>query len=174
MNLGVIAGLVFVVGTPMQIKHPKACEHAAPPEGMRWVCADENPCDCHLSLMASEDQPEESPKSLATPSPCLACRIAFFVIPTYPEGARQAQKQGIVSASLVLTAEGTVEEVRIQSGDPLLAGAVQSAFRQWRFTPGKRSESIPVSVRFSLSDSPTGLVTGASLLNTVVTATPVR
>jgi TonB family protein len=102
------------------------------------------------------------------------CRVAFFAIPGYPEEARRTQTQGTVSASLVLTAGGGVEEVRIESGDPQLASAVQSAFQQWRFTPGNRSETIPVSVKFVLEDNPTGSVTGTSLLNTVVTAKPSR
>ena len=80
----------------------------------------------------------------------------------------------MVSASLILGADGSVEAVRIRSGDPLLAHAAQSAFEQWRFTPGQRRESIPVSIKFELSDSPTRLVAGTSLLNTVVTAPPVR
>ena len=177
MNLALIAALLFILGMPLQLKHLKACDHAAPPEGMRWVCAAENPCDCRLETIASEDRPNgtvSKPDSPTAAVSCLACRIAFFVIPAYPEAARQADKQGIVSASLVLTGEGSVEKVRIQSGDPQLASAVQSALQQWRFTPGKRSESIPVSVRFVLSDNPTGLVTGTSLLNAVVTTRPVR
>lgn len=176
MNLAWIAVLVLILGLPMQIKHPSACDHAAPPAGMRWVCANENPCDCHLGPIGSED-PEYNPSrpsSLSAPASCLACRIAFFVIPAYPEAAHQTQKQGIVSATLVLTADGSVEEVRIQSGDPQLASAVQSALQQWRFTPGRRSESIPMSVKFVLSDNPTGLVSGTSLLNAVVTARPTR
>jgi len=177
VNLAWIAGLLLAAGMPLQVKLPQACDHAAPPEGMQWVCTSTNPCDCHLEPNAGQDQPDDG---TSKPSPdhsvdsCLACRIAFFVIPAYPEDARQGQKQGIVSATLVLTPDGTVEDVRIQSGDPQLATAVQLAFRQWIFTPGKRSESIPISVKFVLADNPRGLVTGRSLLNTIVTASPAR
>jgi hypothetical protein len=87
---------------------------------------------------------------------------------------RDKRKNKASCQTLVLTADGSVEEVRIQSGDPQLASAVQSALQQWRFTPGKRSESIPMSVKFVLSDNPTGLVSGTSLLNAVVTARPAR
>ncbi len=176
MNLPLIAGLLFIFGMPLQVKNPNACEHAAPPVGMRWVCASQNPCDCHLAPMASEEPPEGTVSKPDSPSAasCLACRIAFFVIPAYPEAARRDKKNGLVSASLVLRADGSVEAVRIQSGDPQLAHAVQSALQQWRFTPGQRPESIPVSIKFELSDSPTRLVAGTSLLNTVVTAPPVR
>ncbi|MGC2196308.1 MAG: energy transducer TonB [Terriglobales bacterium] len=181
MNRALFAVLLFMLGMPPQVKHPQACDHAAPPQGMRWVCASENPCDCHLEPIASEANADRDPAdttskpySHATPGPGVACRIAFFVIPGYPEAAREGQKQGIVSASLILTADGKVEQVRIQSGDPQLAAAVRSAFQQWRFMPGKPSETIPVSVKFVLSDSPSGSVTGTSLLNPVVTAPPTR
>jgi len=176
MNLALIAGLLFIFGMPLQVKNPNACDHAAPPVGMQWVCANQNPCDCHLAPIASEEQPEDNGSKPYSPSAvsCLACRIAFFVIPAYPEAARQRHKEGMVSASLILGADGSVEAVRIRSGDPLLAHAAQSAFEQWRFTPGQRPESIPVSIKFELSDNPTRLVAGTSLLNTVVTAPPVR
>lgn len=177
MNRLMTAGLVFILGIPLQMKQQNACEHAAPPKGMHWVCANNDPCDCHLAAMASQDeQDDDSSKTYAQTraASCLACRVVFFVIPGYPEEARRTQKQGVVSASLILSAEGGVEEVRIQSGDPQLASAVQSAFQQWRFTPGNRSETIPVSVKFVLEDNPTGSVTGTSLLNAVVTAKPSR
>jgi TonB family protein len=177
MNRLMMAGLVFILGIPLQMKQQKACEHAAPPKGMHWVCANNDPCDCHLATTAPQDEQDNySSKTYAQTGAvsCLVCRVAFFAIPGYPEEARRTQKEGMVSASLVLTAEGGVEEVRIESGDPQLASAVQSAFQQWRFTPGKRSETIPVSVKFVLEDSPTGSVTGTSLLNTVVTAKPSR
>jgi TonB family protein len=175
MNRAFVAGLLLLAGMPLQMKSPKACDHAAPPQGMRWVCASGNPCDCHLEASTSEGQFEDGTSKLNRPegaSPHLDCRITFFAIPVYPEPARQAQKQGVVSASLVLNADGTVQEVRIHSGDAQLASAVQSALRQWRFTPAGRSENIPVSVKFVLSDNST--VSGMSLLNTVVSARPGR
>jgi len=178
MNLAFVAGLLFIFGMPLQTKNSNACDRAAPPAGMQWVCAKENSCDCHLAPMASGEQPEDAaiskPASPASAVACLACRITFFVIPAYPETARQGHKSGLVSAFLVLGVDGSVEEVRIQSGDPQLTHAVQAALQQWRFTPGNRRESIPVSIRFELSDSPARSVAGGSLLNTVVTAPPVR
>ena len=171
MNPALIASLLFLFSMPLQVKNPSACDHAAPPAGMQWVCPHPNACDCHLQAIAPEDQ---NANSLPGAVSCLACRIAFFVIPPYPEAARREQKQGLVSASLVVRSDGSVQEVRIQSGDPQLAHAVQSAFEQWRLTPGNRVESIPVSVNFELSENPSRVVAGTSLLNTVVTAPPLH
>jgi len=144
---------------------------------MRWVCAAEDACDCHLvpAGPGGQDLDEvEKPGPSALVAQCIACRIDYFVVPGYPAAAINAQKQGSVSATLVLTAEGVVQEVRIQSGDPEFAKAARLAFQQWWFAPGGRPENIPVHVRFTLSDSPAGPVTGTSLLNLVVTAQPVR
>lgn len=172
-----LAALLFVLVMPLQMKYPNACEHASPPQGMQWVCSKENPCDCRLETLAYRHQSGEETlksESLEGGNTCWACRITFFVIPAYPEAARKGLKQGIVSASLVLTPEGEIQQVQIRSGDEQLKSAVESAFRRWRFTPGGRSESIPVSVKFVLSDDPTPSVSGASLLNPVVTARPSR
>jgi len=170
--------LVLMLGMPLamqlQGKHPGACDHAAPPMGMRWVCADNNSCDCLLVANGSGGE-EDAGKTVTKPGssstqPCLACRVRFFAIPAYPEAARLAKKQGMVSATLVLTPEGEVKNVRIESGDTQLATAARFALSTWRFTGANREESIPVSVKFVLSDSTDIAVSGASLLNPVVTA----
>jgi TonB family protein len=142
---------------------------------MRWVCADKNACDCRLVANGSGGE-ENSGKTVTKPGssstqPCLACRVRFFAIPAYPEAARVAKKQGVVSATLVLTPEGDVKNVRIESGDAQFFAAVTPALSTWRFTSGgRREESIPVSVKFVLSENTDVGVSGASLLNAVVTA----
>jgi TonB family protein len=144
---------------------------------MRWVCSAEDPCDCHLVPAGSGDQDlDDAGKrdSSAAVAQGITCHIDFFVVPAYPVAARKARKQGSVSAILVLSTEGTVQEVRIQSGDPELAKAARLALQQWRFTPRGGLQSIPVYVKFALSENPAGSVTGTSLLNLVVTAQPVR
>jgi TonB family protein len=171
MKLAWITVLGLAAGMQAQVKNQNACEHAAPPAGMRWVCASANPCDCQLAPSKAESDKEKfnaSPASFRSES--IASRIAFFAIPAYPEAARRGQKQGVVSATLVLTPEGKVSEVRIQSGDGALATAARSAWQQWRFTPGDRVESIPVSVKFVLEENAGAAASGTSLLNTVVTA----
>jgi TonB family protein len=177
MNLAWLTVLVLAFGMPPQMKNQNACDHAAPPAGMRWVCAAGNSCDCHLAPDRAESRSDDdefnaSPESSLSTS--VAGRIEFFAIPAYPEAARRGQKQGVVSATLVLTPEGKVDDVKIQSGDAALASAARTAWQQWRFTPGNRVESIPVSVKFVLAEDTTASVSGASLLNAVVTAHAVR
>lgn len=175
MNVSWMAVLVFLLGIPFQVTNKNVCDHAAPPPGMRWQCDINNSCDCHLVPRGSGGGLEgDEGKAEAVPVQCVACRVMYFVLPEYPEAARKAQKQGMVSAMLILNPEGEVRDVRVESGDPALASVVQAAVKQWRFTAGHREESIPMSVKFELSDRPTGMVTGASLLNPVIVARPMR
>ena len=174
MNLFWISVLFFFFGLPAQVGTQKVCDHAAPPPGMRWQCSETNSCDCHLVPRTGGKGFEEGQSAKPEAMACVACRIGYFVLPEYPEAARKEQKQGTVSGMVVLSASGEVEQVRIQSGDPVLASAVQLAFKQWRFAAGNREESIPVSVRFELTDRPVGVATGGSLLNSVIVARPMR
>lgn len=180
MKLALSAALLWMFcGVPPQTRpNPGGCDHAAPPAGMRWSCAADNPCDCHLvpagpgaeggldsgGISESGDHAKQ----------CLACNVEYFVVPDYPAAAIKAGRQGNVSASLVLTAEGAVQQVQIASGDPELAKAASAALRQWRFTPGMRVRLIPVGVKFVLADHASGSVTGTSLLNLIVSAKPMR
>jgi len=173
MKLALMAGLLLMLlGAPRQ---RNACDHAAPPPDMRWACAADEPCECQLVPAGKHDLDEDGISESSGPAAqSIACRISYFVVPDYPAAARKAQKQGSVSAMLVLGAEGTVQEARIQSGDPELAQAARAAFQQWRFNHGGHPENVPVGVKFVLSDSPAGSVTGTSLLDMTITAHPTR
>jgi len=59
------------------------------------------------------------------------------VEPLYPEPARKLRQEGLVSLQAIITAEGTVEELRlIGSAFPLLDEAALAAVRRWRYSPG--------------------------------------
>jgi TonB family protein len=57
--------------------------------------------------------------------------------PEYPESAKNQHISGTVHARLTVAKDGTVSEVEIMTGDPLLADAARKAFLQWRYTPFK-------------------------------------
>jgi hypothetical protein len=60
--------VVLMLAMQMQGKHAGACDHAAPPVGMRWVCADNNTCDCRLVANGSGGE-ENSGKTVTKPVP---------------------------------------------------------------------------------------------------------
>jgi protein TonB len=77
------------------------------------------------------------------------------VAPVYPPLARASRQEGIVILETVITANGSVESVRVLKGYPLLDGAAIEAVRQWRFTPARlNGEPVPVvmtvTVNFTL------------------------
>jgi protein TonB len=57
------------------------------------------------------------------------------VEPQYPEQARLHQVQGAVLLDVRIGRDGVVQEVKLVSGNQLLADAAMTAVRQWRFKP---------------------------------------
>ncbi len=57
------------------------------------------------------------------------------VPPRYPLGARSSGVQGVVRLNVIVAKNGTISEIKVMSGDPLLAEAAIEAVRQWRYRP---------------------------------------
>lgn len=56
--------------------------------------------------------------------------------PTYPEAARKARMEGVVILEAIITASGSVEEVKVlKSVNPLLDASAVRAVGQWRYKP---------------------------------------
>jgi len=72
------------------------------------------------------------------------------VAPVYPPVAIQAQIAGAVILEAVIAEDGTVRDLKVLRGKPLLDQAAIDAVRQWRFTP-TRLGGVPVSVVMSVT-----------------------
>jgi protein TonB len=76
--------------------------------------------------------------------------------PVYPEAARKARMQGVVILEAIITAEGTVANVKVlKSVNPLLDSAAERAVSQWVYKPATlngRSVAVflTVTVNFQL------------------------
>ena len=57
------------------------------------------------------------------------------VQPDYPPLARQARIQGSVVLQAVISREGTIENLQVLSGHPMLVPSALTAVRQWRYRP---------------------------------------
>jgi protein TonB len=57
------------------------------------------------------------------------------VPPKYPPAALAVHAQGAVQIEATITKEGVVTNVKVLSGDPVLAHAAVEAVRQWRYKP---------------------------------------
>jgi protein TonB len=57
------------------------------------------------------------------------------VEPIYPQIAKQAHVQGTVILAMVIGKDGTIENLHVVSGHPLLRNAAMDAVKQWRYHP---------------------------------------
>jgi protein TonB len=56
-------------------------------------------------------------------------------IPEYSPVARQMKVAGQVEVEAVIAADGSVEAVKVISGNPLLTASAVNAVKKWKFTP---------------------------------------
>ena len=78
------------------------------------------------------------------------------VKPTYPPLARQARIQGTVVLQAVIGKDGSIQNLKVVSGHPMLAPAALEAVKQWRYKPyylnGEPVEvDTTINVNFTLS-----------------------
>jgi periplasmic protein TonB len=82
-------------------------------------------------------------------------RMIHMVQPVYPTIAKQAHIQGTVVLHALIAKDGTVQELQLLGGPPLLVRAAMDAVKQWRYQPtmlnGEPVEvDTTISVIFSL------------------------
>ena len=70
------------------------------------------------------------------------------VPPVYPELARRMRLTGTVTLRIVVQPNGTVSEIHIESGHPILGAAAQEAVARWRFSTGPDPTTIHIDVVF--------------------------
>ena len=79
------------------------------------------------------------------------------VQPVYPPLARSARVQGSVVLSALISNAGTMENLRVLSGHPMLVAAAVEAVRQWRYRPYiLNAEPIEVETQITVSFSLSG------------------
>ena len=101
------------------------------------------------------------PAGEATPPPVMAAapnRLLHRVDPEYPESAKSQHIQGAVELEAQVLGDGTVGNVAVLRGHPLLAEAAASAIKQWKYQPysvnGRQVERQErITVKFSLPSS---------------------
>ena len=75
------------------------------------------------------------------------------VQPEYPSIARQLKIGGIVQLEALVSENGTVEDVKVVSGNAALTKAADEALRKWKFAPfvadGKVTKAlVPIEFEF--------------------------
>ena len=79
------------------------------------------------------------------------------VQPTYPALARSARIQGTVVLQAIISKQGTIENLTVVTGHPMLAPAAIEAVRQWRYRPYiLNSEPVEVETQITVNFSLAG------------------
>jgi protein TonB len=75
----------------------------------------------------------------------MAAMLVHRVEPQYPPIAKIAHISGVVHLRAIIGKDGTVRELEVVDGNPLLAQAARVAVQNWRYQP-TRLNGEPVEV----------------------------
>lgn len=120
----------------------------------------------HFALQPPPSQPQlAAPWKPAPPNPTGPQRVSpgvmqgsilHMVNPVYPPIAKQAHVQGAVVLHALISKDGTVEDLKVISGAPMLIASAIDAVKQWKYTPymidGKAVEvETTIEVNYTLA-----------------------
>jgi len=143
---GVAANVAVPHGAPASQNGPQSDTHS----------------DSRADETISADQPSIPAASTNQSAPASRAvsggQLAHRVEPVYPAQARLLHLEGTVILAATVIEDGTVREVKVVEGSPVLAEAAMDAVKRWRYKPfeldGKPVKNeIGISVEFKLPES---------------------
>jgi protein TonB len=75
-------------------------------------------------------------------------RIIKKVEPVYPALLRERGIGGTVRLKVIVRADGTVRDVQVQGGNPILAESAVRAVKEWRYSAGESESTAEVVIHF--------------------------
>jgi protein TonB len=98
-----------------------------------------------------------APKRIRVGGQVESARLIFQPKPDYPPLAKMARIQGTVKLDAVISKDGTIADLKVISGHPLLVRAALDAVQRWRYQPtmlnGDAVEvATEIDVNFTLSE----------------------
>ena len=99
---------------------------------------------------------DSTPKRIVQSSGAQEAKLIHKVLPVYPPLAKLTRVSGTVHLSGIIATDGTIRDLQVESGPPLLIQAALEAVRQWVYQPtllsGKPVEVITsLNVTFTLT-----------------------
>lgn len=76
-------------------------------------------------------------------------KVVNRVVPLYPDAARRMHLNGVVKLEAEVASNGTVKNVALKGGHPVLAQAAMDAVRKWKWQPAAHETEEPIEVRFN-------------------------
>jgi TonB family protein len=94
----------------------------------------------------------QGPSSLLAQDSNAKRRLVQQSAPVYPALARTMALQGVVKIEALVAPDGSVKDVAVKGGHPVLAQAAANAVRHWRWEPAAHESHEVVEVKFSPND----------------------
>jgi protein TonB len=99
----------------------------------------------------------EVPRRIRVGGQYQSAKLIFQPKPDYAPIAKMARIQGTVRLEAIISEDGTIQDLKVMNGHPLLLKAALEAVQRWRYQPtllnGKAVEVVTeVDVNFILSE----------------------
>jgi protein TonB len=99
----------------------------------------------------------QTPKRIRVGGQVESARLIFQPKPEYPPLAKMARIQGTVRLDAIISKDGTIQDLKVLSGHPLLVRAALDAVQRWRYQPtmlnGDAVEvATEIDVNFTLAE----------------------
>ena len=75
-------------------------------------------------------------------------KVVKSVAAQYPSVLKRRGIGGTVKLRVLVNASGTVKDVQVLGGNPILSDCASKAVKQWVFAPAEKEESVDISVGF--------------------------
>jgi protein TonB len=98
-----------------------------------------------MPIQIKHPEPPQHQAPLHRSEGVMAAALIYKVQPQYPAIARTIHLAGTVYLRAIISTDGTVRQLEVISGNPLLANPALQAVRQWRYQP-TRLNGEPVEV----------------------------
>jgi len=143
---------------PLEVEVVAGDAHRTVRPGSNAVHVDLQRAPSSQDLASVTSNVNQPPSRVATPAAertsitadAAASVVTRSVQPEYPMLARQMRVQGSVILQALIGRDGMIQDLRVLSGPPILAGAAQEAVRQWHFKPHYVGAQ-PVETRASIT-----------------------
>ena len=90
-----------------------------------------------VAPVAAQSQPGVKERNLVT-----------RVEPEYPETLKRLYIGGIVKLEVTITSAGSVQEVRLLGGNPVLGQSAMAAVKKWKYAPSDSKSVTQVTLTF--------------------------
>lgn len=75
-------------------------------------------------------------------------KVVKKVDPNYPAILRERKIGGTVKLRVTIRPDGSVRDVQVEGGNPILASSAEDAVKHWRYSPGDHEAVGEVTIRF--------------------------